>query len=90
MNLYKRGFIFATFVGCLLSIAFLCAALSTDYWIEARVKRTANPSESDGHIFFGLFRGKRELNVGYGWRIYLLSGMSFTISDKEFSSPTPT
>jgi clarin len=74
MNFYKRGLIFATFLGCCLSLAFLAAALSTDYWVTANVKRSTNPLESDGHVFFGLFKGKRELNVGYGWRTYLISG----------------
>lgn len=74
MNLYKRGLIFATFLGCSLSAAFLAASVSTDYWVQADAKRVTNPYESDGHVFFGLFKGKRELNVGYGWRTYLISG----------------
>jgi hypothetical protein len=74
MNLYKRGLIFATFLGCSLSAAFLAASISTDSWVYADVKRVTNPYESDGHVFFGLFKGKRELNVGYGWRTYPVSG----------------
>lgn len=74
MNLYKRGLIFATFLGCSLSAAFLAASVSTDSWVYADVKRVTNPFESDGHVFFGLFKGKRELNVGYGWRTYPVSG----------------
>lgn len=73
MNFYKRGLIFATFLGCCLSLSFLAASLSTDRWVIARVQRSTNPSESDGHVFFGLFTGRRELNVGYGWRTYSLS-----------------
>ncbi|XP_045030494.1 clarin-2-like [Daphnia magna] len=73
MNLYKRGLIFATFLGCSLSAAFLAASVSTDSWVYADVKRVTNPFESDGHVFFGLFKGKRELNVGYGWRTYPVS-----------------
>lgn len=79
MNFYKRGLIFATFLGCCLSLSFLAASLSTDRWVIARVQRSTNPSESDGHVFFGLFTGRRELNVGYGWRTYSLSGTSNSV-----------
>lgn len=74
MNLYKRGMIFVTFLGSCLSIALIAAALGTNYWIVAQARRTPNPTESEGHIHFGLFQGKKELNVAYGWRTYHFSG----------------
>lgn len=77
MNLYKRGLIFATFLGCSLSVAFLAASLSTEHWVYGNVNRLTNPSESEGHVFFGLLKGKRELNVGYGWRTYTISGIGY-------------
>jgi hypothetical protein len=40
----------------------------------ARARRVSNPEESDGRIHFGLFEGKKELNVAYGWRTYDVSG----------------
>jgi hypothetical protein len=52
----------------------LVAALGTKFWIVARARRVSNPEESDGRIHFGLFDGKKELNVAYGWRTYDISG----------------
>jgi hypothetical protein len=74
MNLFKRGMIFVTFFGSCLGIALLVAALGTKFWIVARARRDSNPEESDGRIHFGLFEGKKELNVAYGWRTYDING----------------
>lgn len=70
MELFRRGAIFATFFGSCLAIALLVAALGTKFWVVARARRIPNPSESDGRVHFGLFDGKKELNVAYGWRTY--------------------
>jgi hypothetical protein len=74
MNLFKRGMIFVTFLGSCLGIALSVAALGTKFWIVARARRISNPEESNGRIHFGLFDGKKELNVAYGWRTYDVSG----------------
>lgn len=66
--------IFVTFFGSCLGIALLVAALGTKFWIVARARRDSNPEESDGRIHFGLFDGKKELNVAYGWRTYDVNG----------------
>lgn len=66
--------IFVTFFGCCLAIALLVASLGTRYWVNAKAKRTSNPLESEGRIHFGLFSGKKELNVAYGWRSYEVDG----------------
>lgn len=73
MNLFKRGLIFGTFLGCSLSVALLAASLSTDNWVHADAKRITNPYDSEGNVFLGLFKGRRDLNVGYGWRTYAVS-----------------
>ena len=73
MNYVKRGLIFSTFLGCSLSAALLAASLSTDHWVRADAKRVTNPHDSEGSVFLGLFKGRRELNVGYGWRTYAVS-----------------
>lgn len=70
MNVFRRGLVFVTFFGCCFAIALLVASLGTKQWVNARAKRTSNPHESDGKIQFGLFDGKKELNVAYGWRSY--------------------
>ncbi|GLH02874.1 Protein of unknown function [Gryllus bimaculatus] len=55
--------------------SLLVAALGTKYWIVARARRISNPEESDGRINFGLFEGKKELNVAYGWRTYEIKSL---------------
>lgn len=55
-------------------MALLVASLGTKHWVTARAKRLKNPLESDGKIHFGLFDGKKELNVAYGWRTYDIDG----------------
>nr|XP_023029077.1 uncharacterized protein LOC111517230 [Leptinotarsa decemlineata] len=70
MSYFKRGVIFITFFVACISVALLVASLGTKHWVEARAKRVKNPIESDGKIHFGLFNGKKDLNVAYGWRSY--------------------
>ncbi|XP_069687992.1 clarin-3-like [Periplaneta americana] len=84
MNLFKRGMIFVTFFGSCLGIALLVAALGTKFWIVASARRATNPEVSDGRINFGLFEGKKELNVAYGWRTYDISVLELVKSDREF------
>lgn len=79
MNLFKRGMIFVTFFGSCVSIALLVASLGSKYWVNAAAKRTTNPEESDGKINFGLFQGRKELNVAYGWRVYDVDGKRFSL-----------
>ncbi|KAK9890719.1 hypothetical protein WA026_012067 [Henosepilachna vigintioctopunctata] len=84
MSLMKRGMIFITFFGSCLSMALTIVSLGTKYWITARAKRTSNPLESDGIINFGLFDGKKELNVAYGWRTYDIDVMHLLKYEPEF------
>lgn len=70
MNLWKRGMVFATFLGSCLALGLLVAALTTPRWVTARAVRTSNPAESQGRVALGLFHGRKELNVAYGWRSY--------------------
>lgn len=77
MNVFKRGMIFLTFIGSCFAIALLVASLGTKQWVNAKAKRTSNPHESDGKIQFGLFDGRKELNVAYGWRTYEMDGKKY-------------
>ncbi|XP_026274131.1 clarin-3 [Frankliniella occidentalis] len=70
MNLWKRGMVFITFLGACLALGLLVAALTTRQWVTARAIRTSNPNESQGRVALGLFHGRKELNVAYGWRSY--------------------
>ncbi|KAL1137646.1 hypothetical protein AAG570_009342 [Ranatra chinensis] len=66
--------IFLTFLGSCLCICLLAVSLSTKHWIKSKAKRIPEKPDSDitrksdGKIYFGLFYGQKELNVGYGWR----------------------
>lgn len=64
---FRRGMTFVTFITCCASLALLLAALSTQHWIVARARRTTS-SSSEGHLNLGLFYGRKNLNVAYGWR----------------------
>lgn len=74
LNLFKRSMIFATFFGACLCIALIVGSLGTTRWVEARPRRTSNPLESTGHLNFGLFEGRKELNPKYGVRTFNISG----------------
>ncbi|XP_059469193.1 clarin-2-like [Neocloeon triangulifer] len=68
MNFYKRGMIFVTFLGCCLALGLLVGALGTPYWVLSTAERIPNTEKSDGSIHFGIFTGRKSLNVGYGTR----------------------
>lgn len=74
MNVFKRGMVFVTFFVACISMALLVASLGTKHWVNAKAKRMKNPLESDGKIHFGIFNGKKDLNVAYGWRSYDIDG----------------
>lgn len=69
-----RCLVCATSFGCCFAAALLVAALGTERWADARARRTSNPLESDGRVQFGLFAGRKDLNVAYGWRTYEVDG----------------
>lgn len=70
--------IFITFFGCCFAIALAAAAMSTKFWLEAEaIQRRINPDKtlevrpnSTGHVNFGLFKGRKSLNVGFGTRLH--------------------
>ncbi|XP_030754580.1 clarin-2 [Sitophilus oryzae] len=83
-SLLKRGLIFCTFFVACAAAALLLAGLGTKYWIQASAKRIKNPLESDGKIHFGLFEGRKELNVAYGWRTYDIDVIATMKYEPEF------
>ncbi|CAG9856721.1 unnamed protein product [Phyllotreta striolata] len=86
MNRAKRAAIFVTFFIACASVALLVASLGTKHWAQARAKRIKNPAESQGKIHFGLFGGKKELNVAYGWRTYDIDVIDLLKHEPEFLS----
>ncbi|KAL1498320.1 hypothetical protein ABEB36_009136 [Hypothenemus hampei] len=83
-NFVKKGLIFLTFFISCAAAALLLAALGTKHWTEATAKRSKNPLESDGRIHFGLFDGRKELNVAYGWRTYDIDVIQQMKHEPEF------
>lgn len=92
MNILKRGMVFVTFFGCCFAIALMAAAMSTKYWLVAEaIQIRRNPPDSTpeirlnstGHVNFGLFQGRKSLNVGFGERIH---GFDVPHEDPEFMS----
>ncbi|XP_042217139.1 clarin-3-like [Homarus americanus] len=87
MNILKRGMVFITFFGCCFAIALMAAAMSTKFWLEAEaIQRRINPDNrievrpnSTGHVNFGLFKGRKSLNVGFGTRLH-----PFDVDHAEF------
>lgn len=67
MSIKSRGLVFATFfVNCIV-VGLLLASLITEHWIEADAKNP-NMANATGTVHFGLFTGKKDLNVGIGPR----------------------
>lgn len=70
--------VFITFFGCCFAIALMAAAMSTRFWLEAEaVQQRVGPDNtlevrpnSTGHVNFGLFKGRKSLNVGFGTRLH--------------------
>ncbi|CAG7829548.1 unnamed protein product [Allacma fusca] len=86
---FRRGMTFVSFLTCCAALALLLAALSTQYWIVGRAHRTIQspkPNYSDGHIHFGLFYGRKNLNVGYGWRPADINVVEILNKDRTFMS----
>lgn len=82
MSILKRGMIFITFFGCCFAIALVAAAMGTKFWLESdAIQRRINPDKtlevrpnSTGHVNFGLFKGRKSLNVGFGTRVHHFDG----------------
>lgn len=82
MSILKRGMIFITFFGCCFAIALAAAAMGTKFWLESdAIQRRINPDKtlevrpnSTGHVNFGLFKGRKSLNVGFGTRVHPFDG----------------
>lgn len=73
MSIKTRGLVFATFFGSCLVVGLLLASLTTDNWVESDARRH-NSTTSIGKINFGLFSGRKGLNVAYGLRDYEIDG----------------
>lgn len=71
--------VFITFFGCCFAIALVAAAMSTKFWLEAEAIQLRHGPDntpevrpnSTGHVNFGLFKGRKSLNVGFGTRLHL-------------------
>lgn len=83
MDLVKRVLTFLTFFVCCGALAFLTASYSTNYWVVVKpvrevfdvsnISTPVNVEEEGtgkfrGEISFGLFKGEKRLNHGFGLR----------------------
>lgn len=67
MSIKTRGLVFVTFfINCIV-VGLLLASLITEHWIVAEARSHIN-SNATGRIHFGLFSGRKELNIGVGRR----------------------
>lgn len=67
MSIKTRGLVFATFfINCVV-VGLLIASLITEHWIESDAKMP-HSANATGFVHFGLFTGKKELDVGIGRR----------------------
>ncbi|XP_055381446.1 uncharacterized protein LOC129612031 [Condylostylus longicornis] len=84
-NFKSRVLVFATFFGSLLAIGLLLVSLTTNHWVRSSAKRVSIP-ESHGEIYYGLFNGIKDLNVGYGLRTQSVHMLSFIQNEPDVMS----
>lgn len=85
MSIKTRGLVFATFfVNCIV-VGLLIASLVTEHWIEAEAKNQ-NMNNATGTVHFGLFSGKKDLNVGIGPRPSRIDILATLRSEPNFMS----
>ncbi|CAG0923568.1 unnamed protein product [Notodromas monacha] len=88
MSIFRKAMVFASFFGCCIALALEAAALATKYWVVSEARRRFDNGtldfSSDGKVNFGLFRGKKELNYGYGTRVSFINVASLIVDEGEF------
>lgn len=87
MSIKSRGLVFATFfVNCIV-VGLLIASLITEHWIEADAKyKILDMANATGTVHFGLFTGKKDLNVGIGPRPTRIDILATLRSEPNFMS----
>ncbi|CAB4069102.1 CLRN [Lepeophtheirus salmonis] len=83
MNVREKTIIFSTFLSSCLAISLLGASLGTDNWVESKVYREANV-KAYGYVHFGLFKGARQLNHGFGERNYPMDISDIMFHEQKF------
>jgi hypothetical protein len=83
MRLNEKALIFLTFLFTCGALALLIGSLVTEYWVTAKAVRASN-LKSEGHINFGLFKGTKILNHGFGERVYEFSVVDVQYREKDF------
>ena len=67
VSLRQRSVIFATFLVACCGLGLLAGGLGTSYWVVAQAEIETNV-KSSGFIHFGLFKGIKTLDHGFGKR----------------------
>ena len=83
MKTKEKILIFFTFLFTSLAQALLNGSHVSQNWIVSGAKRPTN-SKSEGTINFGLFRGIRKLNHGFGERVYEMDVVETQYREKQF------
>lgn len=83
MKVREKVFVFFTFLLSCVAIALLAISLGTQHWVVASAVRTTN-EKSSGTINFGLFRGTRRLNHGFGERVYSMNVFEVQYRERDF------
>jgi len=83
VSLRQRSVIFCTFLLACLGLALLAGSLGTRYWIVAQAEIESN-NKSTGFIHFGLFKGTKKLNHGFGERFHPMNIMEILYRERTF------
>jgi len=83
VSLRQRSVIFCTFLLACLGLALLAGSLGTRYWIVAQAEIESN-NKSTGFIHFGLFKGTKKLNHGFGERFHPMDIMEILYRERTF------
>lgn len=83
MKMSERFAIFLTFFTSCLALGMLAGSLGSQHWVVSTATRDTN-GKSSGHINFGLFRGTRRLNHGFGERVYGMNVFNVQYREKDF------
>ena len=87
VSLRERSVIFTTFLLACLGLGLLASGLGSSYWLEANLefaKVNKTDSASSGYTHFGLFRGYKCLNRGYGDREKNLNILDILYNENTF------
>lgn len=85
MSIKSRGLVHATFFGSCIVFGLLLYCLATDHWINS-VAKNHKSVNATGSINFGLFTGKKNLDIAIGARPERIDVLGLIRSEPDFMS----